>query len=331
MDTNDNYVFNPGPAFAPSLTTSLAATQPPVRKLGRVRPAAPPQCLRLGSYLGAPTVPPPKELDYYTKAAKAIKHMYLNDQFGCCVISDCAHAVGVWSANDAATEGGSTVIATDFEVLTAYQQICGPGDNGCNVASVLDYKRTRGIKFGGQVHKIDGYVVVDFRNKIEVQVALYLFGTLTIGLNLPKDWLESPENGVWIPTRSAIQGGHDVMGVGYNDHGVVISTWGGLRLIRWDAFTSTQWLDESYVQLAPLWYGNDNLAPNGIDVTMLKADLAKLKGGFIPDLPPVGPTPQPAPQPPAVFDAEQFWTWAFAACAALIAGKPVPPFPGVTK
>jgi hypothetical protein len=76
---------------------------------------------------------------------------------------------------------------------------------------------------------------------------------------------------------------------------VLISTWGGLRTITWSAFQARTWVSELYCLLAPLWYNNDRLAPNGVDVATLQADLAKLSGGVIPD---VGPPPGPVPPPP---------------------------------
>src|SRR6185312_13007000 len=93
---------------------------------------------------------------------------------------------------------------------------------------------------------------------------------------------------------------HDVTAFGYDSDGVWIATWGGKRLIAWDAFTSTRWLEECYAQLAPLWYANAKLAPCGVDAAALQADLAKLAGGTIPSIDPT-PTPPvpPVPVPPA--------------------------------
>src|SRR6185312_3355886 len=70
-----------------------------------------------------------------------------------------------------------------------------------------------------------------------------------------------------------------------------------LRTITWRAFQSRQWLEECYAILAPDWYGNDQLAPCGVDAATLQADLAKLGGGVIPDIGPA-PTPPTPPRPP---------------------------------
>lgn len=284
---------------APHLMALPVAQMPAKVKLGRNRPKVRPPVLKLKSYLttfGA--TPPPPSVDYYTKAAAATSHMYLNDQYGCCVVSEKAHKLGIWSAND--TDSGGTVIATDNEIYQQYQEWCGPGDNGCVITQVLDIIKARGMKAGGKTYKIDGYVEADWTNKLEVQVALYLFGGLTIGVNLPQAWTQ---NAVWDVTNTQIVGGHDVGPCGYNAQGVQVTSWGRIYTITWQAFLQNRWVEEMYVPLGPLWYNSDKLAPNGLDVAALLADLDKLGGGVIPDVgppsPPVPPTPvPPTPVPP---------------------------------
>lgn len=266
-------------------------------KLGRVRPKARPQCLAFGHYLkrmeGA--VLPPPVVDYSAKAMASLSQMLGNDQWGDCVIAGKLHQLGIWSGNDADHDPPGTVVASTQEAVSQYHAICGPGDNGCNIADVLNVFKSRGLRAGGRVYTIDGYVSVDWTNKLEVQVALYLFGSLTLGINLPQAWLDAPDGGLWDATNSRIVGGHDVCAVGYNETGVVIATWGGLRTITWAAFTSQRWVEEAYAQLAPLWYGSDKLAPCGVAAATLQADLAKLADGTIP---PLDPSPEPHPEPP---------------------------------
>ncbi len=239
------------------------------------------------------TTPPPASVDWAAKAMDSIKRVYLNDQYGDCVIAGKYHQVGVWSANDITQGPQQIVLGTDQEVLNSYHTICGPGDNGCVITDVLDYMKSPGLLLSGKPHKIDGYVAIDWTNRLMVQVCLEVFGGLTIGINLPGDW--TCTNCTWDMTNSRIVGGHDICCVGYNDAGVQCATWGGLVTITWAAFMSKNWIEECYAELAPDWYGADNLAVNGIDVTTLKDDLAKLGGGVIPD---PGPGPGPIPIPP---------------------------------
>jgi hypothetical protein len=284
----------------PAHETHTLPSGHPVR-LGRIRPKARPPALRLAAYLdpaNAPA-PPPATLDYVTKALPAVRTMLGNDQYGDCVIAGQMHSVGVRTA--AAT--GTPAVGTTQEAVSQYRAICGPGDQGCVITDVLDYAHAHGITVGGKTYRIDGYVSVDWTNKLEVQYALWLFGTLKLGLNLPRAWLDSED--VWdVPSGAGagIVGGHDVEAAGYDGRGVTVLTWGGTRLLTWPAFLSTKWLEECYAALAPEWYSKGNVSPSGLDVASLQQDLQKIGGGGLPPIvpgPAPDPTPPPTPPPPA--------------------------------
>lgn len=254
--------------------------------LGRIAPKARPQALRLSAYLQAGYHLPPLPVDWGSKATASIGRMYMNDTLGCCVISDAYHRVGVWTAN----ESGAAVVGTDQEVVNTYR-IWNPGsqDNGCVITDVLNYCRDHGISLNGVNHRIDGYVSVDWTNWDEVLVALYLFGTIPLGVNLPEAWLNSD---TWDVTTSQIVGGHDIPAVAMLDAGGVnIASWGRLYRVTKAALTSRQWFEEAYAPLSPDWYVKAMRAPNLIDYITLKADLDKLGGGIIPDIGPVDPPP----------------------------------------
>jgi hypothetical protein len=286
-------------------------------KLGRIRPKVRPQALRFSAYYDAAkdTTPPPASVDYSVKSMAAIKQMYLNDQYGDCVIASAYHQEGIWSGN----ETGTPVLGTDAEVYAAYQTICGPGDNGCDISAVLNYTRDNGLKFNGVTKKIAGYVAIDWTNKTEVQVAIDLFGSLKLGINLPGDW--TCTNCTWDITNSSIVGGHDVPCVGYTETGVQICTWAGIVTITWAAFANTTWIEECYCVLSPDWTSNANLSPNGIDVATLTADLAKLGAGTIP---PLGPGPV---NPPPTCPAGQHLDPVTNQCVPDVGPPPPPPPP----
>jgi hypothetical protein len=220
-----------------------------------------------------------------------------------CVIASKMHALGVWSGN----ESGNVVLATDQEVHQQYQGICGPGDNGCIITAVLDVMRSRGLQAGGKLYKIDGYVACDWTDALQVKVAIAIFGASTIGINLPEAWTR---DAVWDVTNTKIVGGHDVSPIDFDQDGVFVSSWGRVYKITWRAFTSRVWLEEMYVMLAPLWYEKDQVAPSGIRVETLKADLAKIGRGETPDVgpsPPPGPGPGPTPAPRPLFHVTVPW------------------------
>lgn len=278
-----------GLAVTPGLRAMTAAL-PTTAKLGRVRPAARPQCLRLEAFIDEPKLAQPADsVDWYTKAAESITRMYLNDRYGDCVIAGKAHALGVWSANDP-DSADSIVLATDDEIYSQYQAVCGRGDNGCYIPAVLDYMRAQGLVARGKRYKIEGYVSADWRSKEITQIGLQLFGAGCIGINLPSAWTN---DAIWDVTNTRIVGGHDVTPCGYgsrvldtNADGVVVSSWGRLYLITWAAWTSTRWLEELYFMLPTfLWTGKDQMAPSGLKLDELRTALKQIGGGTVPPLP----------------------------------------------
>lgn len=243
--------------------------------------------------------PPPAAINYGAKAPNVLKKMYLNNKYGCCVLSSRIHQFGIINA----VESGTEVFATDQEVYDAYCGFCSSinrcQDGGCNMASVNQLQQTKGIVIGGKVRKIEGTVSVDHTNKELVMTMIVVSGGLNLGMDLPNAWYNSADGSDWAPTNSSIVGGHEVQAYGYDDKGVWISTWGGTRRITWTAFTSKKWIDECYSALLPEWYASDGVAANGIDAAGLKAAFAEVADGKVPVLPdPKPPTPPQPPVPP---------------------------------
>lgn len=260
----------------------------PIRvMLGCVLPAVQrANALRLSDFVNPAALNLPPSTNYADKAMVSLNRMYLNDKMGCCVISGKYHNVGLWSGNDTDT----VIVGTDQEVYQNYLKLkAGPGDSGCIITRVLDYMRTTGLPFNGAIHKIDGYVSFDWTNKQLVQAAQYLFGATTIGIRLPQEWLSKA---VWDVTNSPIVGGHDVSPVDYREDGVIVSSWGRLYRMTWNAFLSQRYTMEAYAMLAPSWYNSDLLAPNKVNTSKLREALSKVGQGSLPD---IDVTPPPTP------------------------------------
>jgi hypothetical protein len=157
-----------------------------VVKLGKLKERVPfhlTDKLWMHDYLKlAGATPVPSTVDYSVKSAAAIAQMYLNDTYGDCVIASTGHSTGVWSGN----ETGTPIIATDAEIKKAYTTICGPGDKGCVIQDVLDYWKENGITLGGQLQKISDYIALDNTQQNLVEIALYLFGSIKLGIDLPQ-------------------------------------------------------------------------------------------------------------------------------------------------
>lgn len=278
-------------------------------KLGRNSPTPDmvSKALPLGQYVKRyGGKPPPAKVDWYTKASKALGEMLGNDQYGNCVVVAELHGIGAWSANE---PGGKEVVATTQEAVAQYKAICGPGDNGCYIPRVLDHFRDNGLVANGKRRKIDGYVRVNPRDQLLVKIALHLFGGLHLGINWPRDWMsDARPGGVLRPTTSPIIGGHAVRAVGYDDTGLMISTWGILCHLSWEALSDPRFVDENYAALGDDWYDEmgATAAGAGVNVTKLRDDLRVIAGGGTPDIPNDEPEP---PLPPAPVDGDAVWEW----------------------
>lgn len=260
---------------------TLEQTQQKVFLGRRITPKAErPPTLRFAAYFNPKATPPPDMLDFTTKAQKALAQMLGNDQKGDCVVAELIHMIGMM----AAVKSGIDVVGTTDEALSTYYAACGGGDNGCNISDFLDYVRDTGIMVGGKLHKIDSYVSVDPTNLLEVKVAMYLFGPLALGVNLPGSWENSQ---TWDVTNSPFVGGHGIPTCGYNSIGPPIATWASTRQMTYAALQDQSITDECYATVdSSDWTGADHMSVYGFDLATLQADSLLIKNGQIPDIDP---------------------------------------------
>jgi hypothetical protein len=205
-------------------------------RLGRKRPVAIGPRLSLKNYLTRKMPDPPVSVDYSGGGASAaIAQMYLNEKLGDCVIAGIGHLVGLFTGN--AT--GTPFIYTDDQITALYSAIGGYNpadpstDRGCDEQTALNYWTQNGAPVGS--HKIAGWLSVDASDLSEVRSALWLFENLYFGFELPDAWVNPfPEAAgfTWDVAGAADpNNGHCVVGVGYTQEGVKISTWGMTGLV----------------------------------------------------------------------------------------------------
>ena len=167
------------------------------------------------------------------------------DGLGDCTIAAPAHADQVWTLN--AT--GKMVTIPDSAVLLAYEQADGyhPGnpntDNGGDLLTVAKYLRTHGlpgrppIDAFVAVHQVmDGQMLqLDLTATRQAQ---WLFGGLSVGLQLPLAWQTDKVWHAGSPYDPNYQPGswgpHNAWIVDYNSLGPVYITWGELIQGTWN-------------------------------------------------------------------------------------------------
>ena len=255
-------------------------------KLGRQPTRHDRRTLFLGDYLtGKPIPPTPKKRIWSAAASKQPFGMMLNDKLGDCTIAALGHAIQTWSANN-----GGEVTVPDAAILKAYEEACGytptnpSTDQGGCVLDVLKYARKVGI--GG--HVIGAFAALDPTNHAHLEAAMNLFGGVYIGVELPRS---AQGQAVWAPPWYGPRyngapggwGGHAIWTPDYSvgDKRLWCVTWGGLQPMTFafvDDYVGGTSGGEAYAILSPDWVAPGKVAPSGLDLAALQADLAVVTG-----------------------------------------------------
>jgi hypothetical protein len=246
-------------------TTTIAA-----QKLGKLPVRVDVRTLALSRYVDRAALPqPPATFDETT--AEHDWPMYANDRIGDCTCAAAGHMIEAWTG--AAT--GKPVEIPELAVLDAFDHVKqvdpASGEEGAVVLDVLKYWRKTGV--GG--HKIGAFARVSLTDETLQRTAAWLFGGLYLGIQLPVtaqrqdtwDWTGSLSGdaapGSW--------GGHAIDVVGYDAKTLTFVTWGSLKQMTWSFFD--RYVDEAYGLLSQDFI-TAGKAPNGLDLSALRSDLA---------------------------------------------------------
>jgi len=251
-------------------------------KLGKQRARHDPRTLMLADYIDSTTLPPsPAARDWGARIDPKSWGMMLNNHIGDCTCAAAAHLIQDWTSNNAGeiTLGDPQVLDA-YEAVSGYDAKSGSNDNGAVETDVLNYWRHTGI--GGRT--IKAYVALEPGNRDHVRDAINLFGGCYIGLALPisaqaqQTWM-IPPGGATGTGAPGSWGGHAVAVVAYNERRVTCVTWGTLKQMTWDFFTT--YCDEAYAVLSPDW-SDGKSTPVGFDMETLENDLKQLSDRPIP-------------------------------------------------
>jgi hypothetical protein len=208
----------------------------------------------------------------------------------------------------ALTEGGTVATPTTQEATSQYVSIAGAGDPGASLVQVLDWWCKKGLKAGGGVSKIDGYVTLAPGDQRAMQQAVSSRWGVAIGMNITRQWYEDAAPGfVWDVTDSPFAAPITVAVVGYDPAGIDVA-WAGLTgTLTWGAYAAAGVVDEVVVVFPQGWQDVE-----GFRSAELRAALDAVRSGSAPVVP-VQQTaaPQPAaataaPPPPAPPEGQSF-------------------------
>lgn len=243
-------------------------------KLGKKPERLDYRTLRLARYLTPALSPAPQKCDW-TKSVSSWP-MMRNDLIGDCTFAAAGHLIQEWTANV-----GDPILPADEDIVAGYSALTGynpsdPGtDQGAVELDVLNFWRQQGIAH----HQIQAYVAVDVPNFENVRQAVFLFGGCYCGLGLPlsasvqEDW-DTKSNPGSLSEVPNSWGGHAVPILAYDEDFLICVTWGQLKKISWDFWL--KYCEEAYAVLSPDWIEANNLAPSGVDLETLSADLADI-------------------------------------------------------
>ena len=216
----------------------------------------------------------PLELDWTLKKTTPwgmMENWNLSD----CTCAAAGHMIECWTAN-AKKENiiRDKAILKAFIALSGYDPTTGKNDNPIYLSDAMNYWRKKGI--GG--HKIRAYATIQYKNHDLVKAAVYLFGGIYVGLNLPNT-IKGQEVWELMPGRLTGDnapgsfGGHAVTVLAYDTKYLTCISWGKKKKISWEFWDA--YCDELYAIVTEDFIA-DNKNPIGINLAKLAADLLAL-------------------------------------------------------
>ena len=239
---------------------------PDRRKLGRLPSPPDSRTLQLRRYLAFEPVMPPRSCD--TAPTIVAPPTWSNTRYGdCtvaaranqCLVEDCAHA--------------AAPILDPQLVIDEYFELTQNHDTGLSMRVALNHWRKSPFLNTRPIH---AYAAIDPVSSYQVRQAIYTFGSSFIALNLPTAWRGAHlwTRGIGHAYAPGSWGAHCVALIAYDPDTVVALTWGARQPITWSALA--YYCDEAYAVLGPDWSDINMPSPRGIDLDMLRADLAAI-------------------------------------------------------
>jgi hypothetical protein len=222
---------------------------------------------------GEPLPPHPAQFGHEALIGADAWGMDGNDTVGDCVFAGADHETLLWTA-----EAGNPAQFSDQTAISDYSAVTGyspdkPGsDQGTDVRAALGYRQGTGlIDIKDTRHKIGAYLALEPGNINDLLEALYLFGAVGIGIEVPGSAIDQFNGGQpWSVAhgKQTIQGGHYVPIVA-NRSNLVVVTWGRLQQMTPQFYK--RYCDEVWAILSPEMLVNGK-SMEGFDLAALQAD-----------------------------------------------------------
>ena len=210
-------------------------------------------------------------------------NVYGNDRLGDCTAAGAGHIIGALARQRPQRRSRADRRSRSSPSTRSRPATIPPtlnSDQGGDEVTVLNDWRDKGF-FADGSGKILGWANVDGANIQRVKQAIWLFENVYFGVELPDAWISPfPQaNGfTWDVAGDANPAhGHCFAGLGYNDNGVIVNSWGMMGTVTWAAvakYATTPGQGELHVAFSEDAIERASArAPNGFDVAALTADL----------------------------------------------------------
>ncbi|HXH27267.1 MAG TPA: hypothetical protein VNG90_05190 [Candidatus Acidoferrum sp.] len=246
-------------------------------KLGKTpaRPGA--MQFKLSNYINKAVLPkPPAHFGHEQLIGSHAWQLLGNDQYGDCVWAGAAHETMMWNM-----EAGHAVTFSEQSVLGDYSKVTGfkptdpSTDQGTDMQVAASYRRKTGIEdANGHRHKVAAYLAITPGDLEEHYQAMYLFGAVGIGINVPTTAMDQfRQNKPWdVVPGASIEGGHYIPLVAKRTN-LECVTWGQIQPMTVRFFEKYNDESVAYVSLEMLAH---NKSPEGFNAAQLQKDLAAL-------------------------------------------------------
>lgn len=239
-------------------------------KYGKLAPKFDARTLMFADYLQPKVVTVPPKFGHGSLVPSY--GMLGNDQYGDCGFAGGAHEHMLWTA-----ACGAPVTFDEQGVIQQYLAYTGGEDSGVVILDYLKYRKKHGlIDSAGKRHTIDFYAQLEPGNVDQLEQAMYLFGAVALGFEMPNSAMTQFDKGKpWsVVSGARIEGGHYVPGIGkHESKNFEIVTWGKQQIVTPGFYK--KYNDEAWVLIC-LDYLKGGKTPEGFDLATLQADAKKL-------------------------------------------------------
>jgi hypothetical protein len=183
-------------------------------KLGKLPAVHDDRFPRMSAVTGGRLPAPPPFANWYAEVGDW--GMLLNDQIGCCVPAAILHSIYQMSAYSGTPQKPTEAEVRDFYKVTGYDGTPGT-DLGSYVLGpdgLVPYWHTHGVMCGGVLNMVGASMRITQPNPIQWRQAIWLFGGILVGLNLPERIAETAPY-LWVDGSGPYAGGHEVWISGY--------------------------------------------------------------------------------------------------------------------